>query len=191
MMIHLQLFWSFVQIGLLSFGGGYAALPLIQQQVVTEQGWLTIQEFADVVTISQMTPGPIALNAASFVGTQLLGIPGAILATLGNVLPSLIIVLILAWFYFRFRSLKIIQGMLYGLRPAVVALIASAGLTILFLALFGTEKLPSSFAGVSWLAVILFVLGFLIMRLKKLNPIFMILGTGIIVIILHLVGIPV
>lgn len=190
-MMYVQLFWSFIQIGILSFGGGYAALPLIQQQVVTEHGWLTLQEFADVVTISQMTPGPIALNAASFVGTQLLGIPGAIVATLGNVLPSLVIVLVLAWFYFRFRSLTVIQGMLYGLRPAVVALIASAGLSILLLALFGDAALPPSMQDISWLAVILFVLGFIIVRLHRINPILIILAGGVIMVILHLFGITV
>lgn len=190
-MMYLQLFWSFVQIGLLSFGGGYAALPLIQQQVVVEHNWLTIQEFADVVTISQMTPGPIALNAASFVGTQLLGIPGAVVATVGNVLPSLIIVLTLAWFYFRYRNLHIIQGMLYGLRPAVVALIASAGLSILFLALFGSTQLPSSLKDVSWGAVVLFVVGFIVIRRFKINPILVILGAGVIVVAIHLSGIPI
>ncbi|WP_422477948.1 chromate transporter [Pleomorphochaeta sp. DL1XJH-081] len=190
-MMYLQLFWSFIQIGLLSFGGGYAALPLIQQQVVVEHSWLTIQEFADVVTISQMTPGPIALNAASFVGTQLLGIPGAIIATLGNVLPSLVIVLTLAWFYFRYRNLRTIQGMLYGLRPAVVALIASAGLSILFLALFGTTHMPSTVQDVSWVAVTLFVLGFIIVRRFRPNPIMVILGAGVVVVILHVLGIPI
>jgi chromate transporter len=188
MTMYLQLFWSFIQIGLFSFGGGYAALPLIQHQVVSVHGWLTIQEFADVVTISQMTPGPIALNAASFVGTQLLGIPGAIVATVGNVIPSLVIVLSLAWFYFRYRKLTVIQGMLYGLRPAVVALIASAGLSILFLALFGDSKIPESFQEVSWFAVIFFVLGFVVMRMRKLNPILVILGSGVIVVLLQLVG---
>jgi chromate transporter len=190
-MMYFQLFWSFVQIGLLSFGGGYAALPLIQQQIVTIRGWLTLQEFTDVVTISQMTPGPIALNAASFVGSQLLGIPGAIIATIGNVLPSLVIVLILAWFYFRYRSLKLIQGMLYGLRPAVVALIASAGLSILFLALFNRPTLPESLHEVSWFAVVFFCLGFVFMRRKKPNPIMIILGSGLVVVVVYLLGIPI
>jgi chromate transporter len=190
-MMYLQLFWSFVQIGLLSFGGGYAALPLIQMQVVTEHQWLTLQEFADVLTISQMTPGPIAINAASFVGTRLLGIPGAVIATIGTVLPSLVIVLTLAWFYFRYRNLSAMQGALYGLRPAVVALIASAGLSILFLALFGSSSLPQSLDAVSWPAMALFILGYVIMRKRKVNPIVMILGTGILVVILTMAGLPI
>ena len=77
-MIYLQLFWSFLQIGLFSFGGGYAAMPLIQGQVVTSHGWLTMSEFTDLITISQMTPGPIAVNSATFVGLKIAGIPGAI-----------------------------------------------------------------------------------------------------------------
>ncbi len=188
-MILLQLFWSFIQIGLFSFGGGYAALPLIQEQVMNVHGWLTVQEFADVVTISQMTPGPIALNAASFVGTRISGIPGALVATLGNVLPSLLIVLSLAWFYFKYRSLRVMQGVLYGLRPAVVALIASAGLSILFLALFGSQAFPSSTSTVSWFAVILFVLGFIVVRIKKTNPILIILSGGVVTVVMHIAGI--
>ena len=188
-MILMQLFWSFVQIGLFSFGGGYAILPLIQEQVVNVHGWLTLQEFADVVTISQMTPGPIALNAATFVGTRMAGVPGALVATLGNVTPSFVIVLFLAWIYFRYRSLKVMKGVLYGLRPAVVALIASAGLSILFLALFGTQRLPQSTDQISWYAIVVFIIGFIVIRVRKVNPILVILGAGLITVILSLMGV--
>ena len=134
-MIYLKLFWSFFQIGLFSVGGGYAAMPLIQHQVVELNNWLTMQEFVDIITISQMTPGPIAINSATFVGIQIAGLPGAIVATLGCVFPSCVIVLTLAWVYFRYRNLSVVQGVLGGLRPAVVAMIASAGLSILILCL--------------------------------------------------------
>ena len=90
-MIYLELFWSFFQIGLFSIGGGYAALPMIRQQIVETHGWLSMTAFTDVITIAEMTPGPIAINAATFVGTQLAGLPGAVLATLGCVTPSCII----------------------------------------------------------------------------------------------------
>lgn len=96
--IFFKLFWSFFQIGLFSIGGGYAAMPLIQNQVVAIHGWLTMTQFADIITIAEMTPGPIAINSATFVGTQVAGLPGAIIATIGCVLPSCIIVLTLAWF---------------------------------------------------------------------------------------------
>ena len=131
MTVLLQLFWSFFQIGLFSIGGGYAAMPLIQHQVVDLHGWLTMQEFVDIITISQMTPGPIAINSATFVGTRIAGLPGAIIATIGCVFPSCIIVLTLAWVYYRYRTLSVVQGVLGGLRPAVVAMIASAGVSIL------------------------------------------------------------
>lgn len=91
-----QLYWSFFQVGLFSIGGGYAALPLIQQQVIDAHNWLTMSEFLDVLTISQMTPGPIAINSATFVGTRIAGAPGAIIATIGCVTPSCIIVIFMA-----------------------------------------------------------------------------------------------
>ena len=103
-MIYLDIFISFFQIGLFSIGGGYAALPLIENQVLEVHKWLTIEEFADLLTISQMTPGPIALNASTFVGTKVAGLSGAVIATIGCVTPSCIIVLILSYFYFKYKS---------------------------------------------------------------------------------------
>ena len=91
-MIYLQLFLSFLQVGMFSIGGGYAAMPLIQNQVVTSHSWLTMSEFTDLITIAEMTPGPIAVNSATFVGIRIAGIPGALIATFGCILPSCIIV---------------------------------------------------------------------------------------------------
>lgn len=176
-MIYLELLWSFIQIGLFSIGGGYASLPLIEQQVVLIHGWLTAAQLTDIVTISQLTPGPIALNAATFVGTRVAGLPGAMVATLGCVLPSCIIVLVLAWIYTKYRNFGILRGFLDGLRPAVVALIASAGLTILLSALFvdgvpKVEQLKPISAGI-------FMVAFIVLRKWKLDPIVVMLGTGI------------
>ena len=139
-MIYLHLFWSFFKIGMFSIGGGYAAMPLIQNEVVTLNKWLTLKEFADIITISQMTPGPIAINSATFVGIQVAGFPGAIIATLGCVTPSFIIVISLARLYFKYRKLNIIKGILDGLRPAVISLIASAGVSMTVLAFLGENK---------------------------------------------------
>ena len=100
-MIYLQLFLSFLQVGMFSFGGGYAAMPLIQGQVVTGHHWLSMSEFTDLITISQMTPGPIAVNSATFVGIKIAGIPGALAATFGCILPSCIIVTVIAKLYFK------------------------------------------------------------------------------------------
>ena len=101
----IKLFISFFKIGLFSFGGGYAALALIQQEVVVENGWLGIGEFNDLITISQMTPGPIALNSATFVGQRVAGFPGSLAATIGCILPSAIIVGALSYFYKKYKDL--------------------------------------------------------------------------------------
>lgn len=179
-MIYLKLFLSFFQIGLFSFGGGYAALPLIEEQVVVQNNWLTMMGFTDIITISQMTPGPIAINAATFVGMQIGGFFGAIIATIGCITPSCIIVLILAILYQRYKELPIIQGILCGLRPAVIALIASAGVSILFLSFFGEKKWPASLEQIQFVSVILFGLSLLALRKYKLNAIkVMILAGGI------------
>ena len=163
-MIYLELFWSFFQVGLFSIGGGYAAMPLIQTQVVDQHAWLTLNEFIDVITISQMTPGPIGINSATFVGIKIAGIGGALVATLGCVLPSCIIVLTLAHFYFKYQNLTAVRGILNGLRPAIIAMIASAGLSILLSASFAGGVLPASLADVSWIGILLFLAAFFILK---------------------------
>lgn len=176
-MIYLQLFFSFLQIGLFSFGGGYAAMPLIQGQVVTLHGWLTISEFTDLITISQMTPGPIAVNSATFVGMKIAGIPGALVATAGCILPSCIIVTILARLYLKYRNLDLLQGVLKSLRPAVVAMIASAGILILKDAFWGSGK-NISLTGTEWSMVVIFGICVLLLR-KKLNLIWVMVLAGV------------
>lgn len=135
-----SLFLSFIQVGLFSVGGGYAALPLIQNQIVNIRELMTLAEFADLVTIAEMTPGPISINAATFVGTKLGGLPGALICTIGVIIPSFIICLTLAHFYYKYRNFSGVQTILASLRPAVVALISSAGLSILTLAIFKLKK---------------------------------------------------
>lgn len=179
-MIYWELFLSFFQIGLLSFGGGMAAIPLIQAQVVTKHSWLSLTEFTDLVTISEMTPGPIAVNSSTFVGTRIAGIPGALVATAGCILPSCIIVSLLAWLYFRYRNLSYIQGCLKGLRPAIVALIASAGLSILILALWGDGGVVLNPSAVNWIGGVLFLAAFFVLRRWKPDPILVMLGCGVI-----------
>ena len=169
-MICLQLLLSFLQIGALSFGGGYAALPLIQEQVVDLHHWLTLTEFNDLVTISQMTPGPIAINAATFVGLKMGGAAGAVTATAGCVLPSCILVSLLAWAYFRYREMEKLKEVLRTLRPAVVAMIAAAGLLLIRTTLFG-ESGPITVESFRWLEAGLFVLALVMLRWKKWDPI--------------------
>lgn len=177
-MIYLQLFLSFLQIGLFSFGGGYAAMPLIQGQVVSLHGWLTMSEFTDLITISQMTPGPIAVNSATFVGMKIAGIPGAVVATAGCILPSCIIVTILARLYLKYRNLDLLQGVLKSLRPAVVAMIASAGILILKDAFWGNGE-SMSFAGTEWSMVMIFGICVLLLQKKKMNPIWVMVLAGV------------
>ena len=177
-MITLQLFLSFLQIGLFSFGGGYAAMPLLQEQLVARNGWLSVQEFADLVTIAEMTPGPIAVNAATFVGTKLAGLPGALAATAGVILPACILVTCIARLYLKYRNLSILQGILGTLRPAVVAMIASAGVLLLVNAFW--DGGPVTLAETKWTMLLLFAGCLLLLRKTKLSPILIMVLAGVI-----------
>ena len=177
-MIYLQLFLSFLQIGLFSFGGGYAAMPLIQSQVVTAHGWLSMSEFTDLITISQMTPGPIAINSATFVGIKIAGLPGALVATIGCILPSCILVTLIAGLYLKYQNVNALQSVLNSLRPAVVAMIASAGISILVTAFWGSET-HAVLAETNWTLVIIFAVCILLLRIFKMNPIWVMLLAGI------------
>lgn len=179
-MIYLQLFFAFFQIGLFSFGGGYAAVPLIQSQIVDGYQWLSMSQFADLVTIAEMTPGPIAINSATFVGKQVAGIPGALAATWGCVFPSFVVVLLLSYLYVRYRKLKTMQGILSGLRPAVVAMIAGAGVSLLSLALFNSDLAGLRLADFRVAEAGLFLICLFFLRKFKVSPILMIFGSGIV-----------
>ena len=186
-MIYLQLFLSFLQIGALSFGGGYAAMPLIQEQVVTLHGWLSMEAFTDLVTIAEMTPGPIAVNSATFVGTQIAGLGGAVVATLGCILPSCIIVTLLAYIYTKYRKMSLLQGTLTSLRPAVVAMIGSAGISILVTAFWGSEGgTVIRLAQTNWSLVAIFIICLVLLRKGKKNPIFVMVLAGVLKVILSL-----
>ena len=185
-MICLQLFLAFLQIGAFSFGGGYAAMPLIQSQVVTKYAWITVSDFTDLVTIAEMTPGPIAVNAATFVGNQVAGIPGALAATVGVVLPSCIFVTVLAWLYKKYRSLKLMQGILKALRPAVVAMIFGAGLTILLPTLFASGLIGFAAGNFQVRGAVLFAAALVCLRALKLDPIAVMVGCGVIELVFQL-----
>lgn len=184
-MRYLQLFWSFFQIGLFSIGGGYAAMPLIQEQVVDMHPWLTMTQFADIMTIAEMTPGPIAINSATFVGIQIAGLPGAITATLGCVFPSCVIVMTLAYIYYRFRGLDIVQGVLAGLRPAVISMIASAGISLFILAVYGQRTLPADLLSLDYIALGIFLAAFFVLRKWKPSPIMVMAGAGVAGVLLY------
>lgn len=188
-MIYVQLFVSFLQVGLFSVGGGYAAMPLIQNQVVELHPWLTLQEFTDLITIAEMTPGPIAVNSATFVGIRIAGIPGAIIATLGCITPSLILVSLLAYVYNRYRDLSLLQSVLACLRPVVVALILGAGLSILSMVLF-SEAAPA-LNSVDRIGAGSFVAAFILLRRFKWNPILTMCLCGAAGLVLNLLPLPI
>jgi chromate transporter len=181
-MIYLQLFLSFLQIGAFSFGGGYAAMPLIQNQVVQLHPWLSQSEFTDLITISQMTPGPIAVNSATFVGTRIAGVPGALAATIGCVLPSCILVTILAKIYLKYRNLSLLQDILKSLRPAVIAMIAAAGVSILVTAFWGNDisslHLDTILSSTNIRAVGIFLVSLILLAKFKMDPIHVMLLSG-------------
>ncbi len=179
-MLILKLFLAFLKIGAFTFGGGYAMLPFIQQEVI-KNGWLTGEELIDFVAISESTPGPFAVNAATFIGMRTAGVAGAVCATLGVVLPSFVIILLIARAYERFQKNRFVNGAMVGLKGAVVGLIGAAFLST-------GETLYSSIDGLAHPVELLagaVLLGLLFLGLKKkINPILIIVfsaAVGIIV----------
>ncbi len=185
MAVLIKLYLIFFKIGLFSIGGGYASLPLIKKLLCEGTGWISLTEFTDIIIISQMTPGPIAINAASFVGTKVHGIPGAIIATIGSVTPSLIIILIISFFYFKYRDLKYIKGVLSGLRPATVGLIGSAGISIATMAFWNGTIHEFDISKLDYISVFIFIISFIILRKFKIDPIKVMLGSGVLGVILY------
>lgn len=179
-MILIELFAAFLYVGLFSIGGGYAAMPLIERQVVGLHGWLTGAEFADIVTISQLTPGPVALNAASFVGTKIGGLAGAAVATFACILPACILVAAIAALYGRYHKNTVWSGALSGLRAAAVGMIAAAGLSLFITSVTTDNTLSFVVAGITVdpLAIILFCAALIVLRRKKVSPIMVMLLSG-------------
>ncbi|MDO5155782.1 MAG: chromate transporter [Eubacteriales bacterium] len=176
-MIYLKLFLTFFKIGAFTFGGGYAMIPLIQQEVLTNE-WLSGEELIDVIAISESTPGPLAVNASTFVGMQTAGVFGAFCATLGVVLPSFIIILIVARVFDKFQKSKVVNGAMLGLKGAVVGLIGAAVLTT------GVTIFGSAIHNGRELFAIIFLLAGLAFGLKKkMNPILLIVISAVVGII--------
>lgn len=172
----LELLWIFFQIGLFSFGGGYAAVSLIQQQIVEIKGWLTLEEFANIVTIAEATPGPVGINAATFTGMKIGGILGAAVATVSYVLPTFFIVLLLGYLFNKYKALNAVQGVLSGIRPSIVGLIAAVGVTLTLITLFD----GGGVADINFVTLAIFLVSFTIFNTyKKLSPAVVILGAGL------------
>lgn len=183
-LLFLNLFYSFFKIGLFGFGGGYAMISLIQGEVVNRHHWLTSGQFTDIVAISQMTPGPIGINSATYVGyTSLVnagyghswGVLGSITATFAVVLPSFILMLLISKFLMKFKDHPVVESVFMGLRPAVVGLLAAAALLLLTAENFGTPEQSWQF----YISIFLFAFTFIGSYVYKMNPIFLICVCGV------------
>ena len=175
-MIFLQLFWEFFKTGLFAVGGGMATVPFLSE-MAERTGWFTREMLADMIAVGESTPGPIGVNTATYVGYTVAGIPGGVVATLGLVLPSFLIILIVAAFLKAFRSNKYVERVFYGIRPASVAMIAAALIALLRICLVHTDAYAESgkIADLlDWRGLILFAAVLVLMNLKplkKLHPI--------------------
>lgn len=173
MPIFLELFLTFFKIGLFTFGGGYAMLPLIQQEVVGN-GWISEQEVVNFIAVSESTPGPFAINMATFIGSEMGGIFGAVCSTLGVVLPSFIVILIVARFFMAFKDNRWVKAVMNGLRPAVIGLIGAAIISVVLEVFFPSGLGTSVFGTLSfWSSLVIFAL-MLFLQFKKLHPILII-----------------
>lgn len=185
MMIFLELFYTFFKIGLFSFGGGYGMLSVIQGEVVTRHAWLEPSEFADVVAISQMTPGPIGINSATYVGytavlnetgSETLAVLGSLVSSFAVMLPSILLMLIVSIYFMKYSKHRTVNAVFKVLRPAVVGLIASAALLLMTEENFGSlTETPLQF----WVSVALFVAAFVAMKFFKVSPILILFLAGV------------
>ena len=182
-MIYLQLFYTFFKIGLFGFGGGYAMLSMIQGEVVTRYDWVSTQEFTDIVAISQSTPGPIGINAATYVGFTATGsIWGSVIATFAVVLPPFILMLTISKFFLKYQKHPAVEAVFSGLRPAVVGLLASAALVLMNVENFGS---PTDDTYTFVISIIIFLVAFIGTKKYHANPILMIIACGIAGLILY------
>lgn len=173
MIIYLKLFGAFFKIGAFTFGGGYAMLPLIQEEILTHQ-WMKMEELMDFVAVSESTPGPFAINIATYVGSETAGFFGAVCSTLGVVLPSFVIILIVAGFYAKFKESRAVKGVMMGLRPATTGLIGAAVFSLFPTVFFSSGVDLSAFLSPAfYCAMGIFALSFFLI-MKKVSPILMI-----------------
>lgn len=178
-MIYFDLFLAFLKIGLFTFGGGYAMLPMIQEEV-TAHGWLNQSELIDFIAVSESTPGPFAVNIATFIGTRTGGILGSLCATLGVALPSFVIILIVARCYQKFKSSRLVIGAMNGLKPAVVGLISAALFSLSQTVFFPTGLSASVFGTAPFYVSLGIFAAAVVLAFKKLHPILIILLSAVI-----------
>lgn len=188
-MLYLQILWTFLKIGALSFGGGLGILPVIKSEMI-RTGWMTAQEIADIFAISEMTPGPLAVNAATFAGIRAGGAAGGVIATLGVVLPSFLLSLLAARFFFSVRDSRLVSAGMTGIRPAVAGMVGAVAIQTLLLTVMGLEiSLP--FAGLNGINADVFSVvvaaAVFALLMKKVSPILLILLSGITGLLWHII----
>ena len=172
-MIFFELFITFFKIGLFTFGGGYAMLPLIQEEVITHE-WMELSNLVNFIAVSESTPGPFAINIATYVGSQMGGVFGSVCATLGVVLPSFIIILIVAKIFDKFKNNKYVKGCMSGLKPGAIGLIGSAVISMALTVFFHDGFSVNIFTGVEfYISLALFII-MTILAFKKVHPIIII-----------------
>lgn len=181
-----ELFITFLKIGGVSIGGGYAILPLIQSEMVNQFHWLSQQDFLNLITLSQMTPGPIAINSSTFVGMRVAGIPGAIVATIGCAIIGITISVSLYLFFQKHKDNHTISYILLGLRAVSTGLIGVACMSIFTTALKNNTNAPIIVGEINVAAIAIFALGFYLMRYRKMNPILMLVISGVIGLFVYL-----
>ncbi len=197
-MIYLQLFYEFFKTGLFAIGGGLATLPFLYN-LSDKTGWFSHTDLTNMIAVSESTPGPIGINTATYVGFTVKGLPGAIVATLGLVAPSIIIILIIAYFLKAFRDSRLVDAAFYGLRPASTGLIAAAGIPVLITSLLTVDSLYALLSGgmtagmIKWpavaLAVVIYVLTNFVKKTKGLHPILFIAFAAVVGIVFRLGGV--
>jgi len=176
----LRLFYEFFKVGLFAVGGGLATIPFLEAMATNpDLGWFTTEDLTTMIAVSESTPGPFGVNMATYVGFEVGGIPGAVIATLGLITPSIIVILIISGFLQKFRQSKLVDSVFYGLRPASTALIAAAGLSVAQEVLALAIDIPARTFSISWPLVILAVAIFLLMKIKPLGKLHPIVFIGI------------
>ncbi len=188
-MMLLKMVFSFFKIGLFTIGGGYAMIPLIKEELVTNN-WMTTAEITDVIAIAKMTPGPFAVNTATFAGMKIYGLSGALMCTLGVILPSLIITTIVARFFFSYNKHRVVQGALSGIRPVVVALIAYAVWSVIGITLVDEQALAQGFMtalkSIELRSIGILIIAIILLFKAKAHPIVVIGACGVISIIVYM-----
>ena len=179
MKILIEIILAFMKIGSMSFGGAYGAMAIIEKQIVTINKWMSIAKFRDLVAIDELTPGPILINSATYIGMKIAGIPGGIAASIGCIIPSFIISLILIWIYRKYRRVSYIDESILSIKCMATAMIFSTFLSILLSAMFHGNS-------IDYLLLVMAAVSFFLLRKYRINPIYLMLGCGAVSLVLSL-----